>query len=53
MYGFYNSDTLEQLTDTMHKMHNKTTYNEKKYLRVNSTFGIIGINPRMELAIMP
>ena len=31
MYGIYNSDTLEQLIDTMHKMHNKTTWNEKLF----------------------
>ena len=31
MYGIYNSDTLEQLVDTMHKMHNKTTWNEKLF----------------------
>ena len=29
MYSIYNSDTLEQLIDTVHKMHNKTTWNEK------------------------
>ena len=29
IYGIYNSDTLERLTDTVHKMHNKTTWNEK------------------------
>ena len=23
MYGFYKSDTLEQLVNTVHKMHNK------------------------------
>ena len=28
MYSIYNSDTLEQLIDTVHKMHNKTTWNE-------------------------
>ena len=26
MYGIYNSDTLEKLIDTVHKMHNTTTY---------------------------
>ena len=29
MYGIYISDTLEQLIDTMLKMHNKTIWNEK------------------------
>ena len=31
MYSIYNSDTLEQLIDTMHKLHNKTTWNEKLF----------------------
>ena len=31
MYGIYNSDTLEKLIDTVHKMHNKTTWNEKLF----------------------
>ena len=29
MYSIYNSDTLQQLIDTLHKKHNKTTWNEK------------------------
>ena len=29
MYGIYNSDTLETLIITVHKMHNTTTWNEK------------------------
>ena len=33
-------------------MHNKTTWNEN-YLKVNPIIGIIGIYPRMEMAIMP
>ena len=48
MYGIYNSDALEQLMDTIYKIHNKTTWNEKNYFPVNLTFGIIGIYPRME-----
>ena len=31
MYVIYHSDTLEQLIDTMHRMHNKTTWNVKLY----------------------
>ena len=31
MYSIYNSDTLEQLTDTVHTVHNKTTWNEKLF----------------------
>ena len=29
MYGVYNSDTLEDLIDTVHKLLNRTTWNEK------------------------
>ena len=29
MYGIYNWDILEKLTDTVHKMHNKVTWNKK------------------------
>ena len=29
--GIYNSDTLETLTDTMHRLHNQTTWNEKLF----------------------
>ena len=28
MYSVYNSDTLEDLIDTVHKLHNRTTWNE-------------------------
>ena len=31
MYGIYNSDSLEKLISTVHKMHNKTTWNEKLF----------------------
>ena len=31
MYGIYNSDAWEQLINTVHKMHNKTTWNEKLF----------------------
>ena len=31
MYSIYNSETLEKLTDTVHKMHNSTTLNEKLF----------------------
>ena len=31
MYGIYNSDTLEDLIDTVHKLHNRTTWNEKLF----------------------
>ena len=31
MYGVYNSDTLEDLIDTVHKLHNKTAWNEKLF----------------------
>ena len=29
MYGIYNSETSEKLINTVHKMHNTTTWNEK------------------------
>ena len=32
MYGIYNSDTLEDLINTVHKLHNRTTWNEKLFL---------------------
>ena len=31
MYGVYNSETLEDLIDTVHKLHNRTTWNEKLF----------------------
>ena len=31
MYGVYISDTLEDLIDTVHKLHNRTTWNEKLF----------------------
>ena len=31
MYGMYNSDTLEDLIDTVHKVHNRTIWNEKLF----------------------
>ena len=31
MYGVYNSDTLEDLINIVHKLHNKTTWNEKLF----------------------
>ena len=29
MYGIYNSDTLEALIETVHRLHNQSTWNEK------------------------
>ena len=31
MYGLYNSDTLKDLRDTVHRMQNFTTWNEKTF----------------------
>ena len=31
MYGIYNSDTLEDSIDTVHRLHNKSTWNEKLF----------------------
>ena len=33
MYGVYNSDTLTDLIDTVHRMHNTSTWKEKKPLQ--------------------
>ena len=32
IYGIYISDTLEKLINTVHKMDNKTTWNEKLFV---------------------
>ena len=32
MYGVYNSDTLTDLIDTVHRMQNFTTWNEKTFV---------------------
>ena len=31
MYGIYNTDTLETLIDTVHRSHNKFTWNERLF----------------------
>ena len=31
MYGIYNSDTLETLIDTVHRLHNQTIWNEQLF----------------------
>ena len=31
MYGVYNSDTLEDLIKTVHKLHNTSTWNERLF----------------------
>ena len=31
LYGMYNSDTLETLIDTVHRLHNHSTWNEKLF----------------------
>ena len=31
LYGIYNSDTLESLIDTVHMLHNQSTWNEKMF----------------------
>ena len=42
MYSIYNSDTLEKLINTVNKMHNKTTWNEKNSLPVKLIICVIG-----------
>ena len=32
MYGIYNSDTLETLIDTVHRLHNQSTWNERLFV---------------------
>ena len=51
MYSIHNSDTLEILINTVHKMRNKTTW-KKNYLWVNSIIGISVTCEKMELNIM-
>ena len=31
MYGIYNSDTLEDLTNTVHRLHSQSTWNERLF----------------------
>ena len=31
LYGIYNSDTLETVFDTVHRLHNQSTLNEKLF----------------------
>ena len=38
MYSIYNSETLEKLIDTVHKMHHFTTLNEKLFARTLSSW---------------
>ena len=32
MYGIYNADTLEKLTNTVHEIHNMTSSHEKLFV---------------------
>ena len=32
LYGIYNSDTLEVLVDTVHRLHTQSTWNEKLFV---------------------
>ena len=32
MYGIYNFDTLEDLIDTVHRLHNQTSWNERLFV---------------------
>ena len=47
MYGIHNSDTLEQLIETVHRMHN-TTHGMRKYLLEEFMHGFSGIFLEME-----
>ena len=52
MYGIYNSDTWEKLTDLCIKSIIKQL-GTKNCLQVNSGIGINGIKPKREFNIMP
>ena len=40
MHGIYNSDTLEILIDTVHRLHNQTTWNEQLFTgKINNSYG--------------
>ena len=52
MYGVYNSDTLTDLIDTVHRMQNFTTWNER-LLQVNCMTGWSYILKMKACAIMP
>ena len=32
LYGIYNSDTLKNLIDTVHRLHNQSTWNERLFV---------------------
>ena len=32
LYGIYNSDTMENLNDTVHRLHNQSTWNERLFV---------------------
>ena len=53
MYGVYNSDTLKDLIDTVHRMQNFTTWNEKTFALVNYMTGWKYILEIKACAIMP
>ena len=39
MYGFYNTESLEKLINTVHQMHNSTTPNERFFTgELNTAF---------------
>ena len=40
MYGIYTSDTLEALIDTLHRLHNQSTWNKR--LQDRKKIGMIG-----------
>ena len=53
MYGVYNSDTLKDLIDMVHRMQNFTTWNKKRLLLVNYMIGWNCICEMKVCAIMP
>ena len=46
MYGIYNSDTLEQLNETVHRIHNTSSWHE--HLQESLITGLSGTYIKME-----
>ena len=40
MYGIYNADTLEQLINTVHHIHNTTSSNERLFAGEESSLSV-------------
>ena len=50
--GIYNSHSLETLIDTVHRLHNQTTWNEQLFAgKIDN--GMVGTCQKKEQVIMP